>query len=376
MFLSRLLHLNDIENIVLERRPIEYVLGRIRAGVLEQGTVDLMHEVGLGQRISDEGLVHGGIGIGSNGQLQQIDVNRLTGGRNVTVYGQTEITHDLYNVANHAAYPVIDNVSDIEISHHDSGQPTVSFTQGGKTFSVSGEFIAGCDGFHGVCRQSIPDSHRQEYHLAYPFGWLGILSETPPVSNEVAYISHQRGFALCSMRNQNLSRYYIQVPENARVEDWSDQQFWQEFKLRLPDELADVLVTGDSIEKSIAPLRAFVCSELNYGNLFLAGDSGHIVPPTGAKGLNLAVSDVRYLSDALIQYFANGDRTALNNYSRTALVRVWKVVRFSLWCTRLLHAFPEQTAFDDKIQQADLDYLLSSESAQMSFAENYAGLPY
>ena len=376
MFLSQLLDLSGIDNVVLERRCRDYVLGRIRAGVLEQGTVDMMHRAGIGQRIAQEGFVHGGIGIAFENTLHDIDVKTLTDGQVVTVYGQTEITRDLYAAREASNGAIIDEATDVRLFDPDSTSPSVSYKKDGREHRIECDFIAGCDGFHGICRKSIPSDALTEFHMTFPFGWLGILSETPPVTDEVVYASHPRGFALCSMRNAMLSRYYIQVDEGDSVDDWSDEAFWEEFKRRLPESIAGKLVTGPSIEKSIAPLRAFVADTLRYGRLFLAGDAGHIVPPTGAKGLNLAVSDIHYLSTALIDYYHRGDENGLTSYSTTALDRIWKTVRFSLNCTHLLHRFAEHTPFESRIQQADIRYLLSSTAARKSFAENYVGLPY
>ncbi|MGI9316977.1 MAG: 4-hydroxybenzoate 3-monooxygenase [bacterium] len=376
LFLSQLLHLQNIDSVILERRSREYVLGRIRAGVLEQGTVDLMRRAGVGDRIEKEGMVHSGIGIAFDNAVHHIDLMELTGGSGVTVYGQTEITHDLYAARDAMDGIIIDQAEDVELHDIDSDSPYVTYTKEGEIHRIDCDFIAGCDGFHGVSRKSIPEQFITEYHMAYPFGWLGVLSETPPASDEVIYAHHDRGFALCSMRNKMLSRYYIQVDLDQQPEDWSDEQFWDEFKLRLPDRVSESMITGSSIEKSIAPLRAFVADNLNYGRLFLAGDAGHIVPPTGAKGLNLAASDVHYLSQAFIEYYRSGGERDLGKYSERALDRIWKCVRFSMWCTLMLHTFQEHTPFERRIQKADLQYLLDSRAAQKMFAENYIGLPY
>jgi len=376
LFLSQLLDLAQIDNVVLEKHRREYVLGRIRAGVLEQGTVDLMHRAGIGERISRDGMVHEGIGIAINGDLHRINVAELSGGKVVTVYGQTEITHDLYQARDSMNGNIIHQAEDVRLHDIDSNRPHLTYVKNGETQRLDCEFIAGCDGFHGVSRPSIPESHQNEYLLDYPFGWLGVLTETPPVSNEVVYAYHDNGFALCSMRNSMLSRYYIQLPIDEKVEDWPDDRFWNEFKQRIPEALSQDLVTGSSIEKSIAPLRAFVSDTIHYGRLFLAGDAGHIVPPTGAKGLNLAASDIHYLSSAFIDYYRNNDETGLKHYSAKALDRIWKSMRFSTWCTRALHRFPENSDFENRIQMTDLKYLVSSDAAMLSFAENYVGLPY
>lgn len=376
LFLSQLLHLHDIESVILERRSREYVLGRIRAGVLEQGTVDLMRRAGIGERIEREGMIHEGVGIAFENALHHIDLMGLTGGKVVTVYGQTEITQDLYQARDAMDGKIFHEVHEVTLHQLDSAMPYVTFVKDEQPYRIDCDFVAGCDGFHGVSRKSIPQDELTEYHMSYPFGWLGILAETPPTSGEVVYASHERGFSLCSMRNSMLSRYYIQVSLEDQLKDWSDERFWGEFKMRLPDQVSDNLITGSSVEKSIAPLRAFVADNLNYGRLFLAGDAGHIVPPTGAKGLNLAASDVHYLSGALIDYYQSGQEQGLYSYSERALDRIWKSVRFSMWCTLMLHTFPEHTPFERRIQKADLQYLIDSPSAQKMFAENYIGLPY
>ena len=376
LFLAQLLALADIDNVVLERQSRDYVLGRIRAGVLEQGTVEMMHRAGIGERVAREGMVHKGIDISINGELHHIDVEALSAGKVVTIYGQTEITRDLYQARDAMNGRIIHEAKDVALHDIESEAPYVTFNHGGEKTRLDCDFIAGCDGFHGISRASIPSESLTEHLLDYPFGWLGILTETPPVSDEVIYAYHDRGFALCSMRNPMLSRYYIQLPIGEKVDNWSDERFWTEFKQRIPLDIAARLVTGVSLEKSIAPLRAFVSDTIRYGRLFLAGDAGHIVPPTGAKGLNLAAADIHYLSSGLIDYYRAGDEAGLNNYSAQALDRIWKTVRFSLWCTRLLHRFPQQSEFENRIQMADLNYLVSSRAAKQSFAENYVGLPY
>ena len=376
LFLSQLLDLAGIDNILLEKHTREYVLGRIRAGVLEEGTVELMHRAGIGARIDAEGMVHEGIGISVNGELYDIDVVGLSGGKVVTVYGQTEITRDLYDARDSMDGNIIHQAKDVCLHDIDSHSPYVTYQKEGELQRLDCDFIAGCDGFHGVSRASIPESHQREYLFDYPFGWLGLLSETPPVTKEVVYAYHDRGFALCSMRNPALSRYYIQLPLTEKVENWSDDRFWKEFRQRISSDLAQQLVTGPSVEKSIAPLRAFVSDTIQYGRLFLAGDAGHIVPPTGAKGLNLAASDIHYLSNALIGYYNSNDETGLSNYASCALDRIWKSMRFSMWCTRLLHRFPEQSEFENRIQMAELKYFVGSNAAKTAFSENYVGLPY
>lgn len=376
LLLSRLLQLNGIDNVVLERRSRDYVLSRIRAGVLEQGLVDLLHEADVDERLKAEGEVHAGFDIAFHGDICHIDLAGLTDGKNVTVYGQTEVTRDLYDALDIAGATVIHDAEDVALHDIDSDSPSVTFVQNGKQQVIDATFIAGCDGFHGPSRQAIPSSVRKDYELTYPFGWLGILSETPPVGKELIYAGHESGFALCSLRSRTLSRYYVQCPLDDDVADWSDDRFWDELKSRLPTDVANSLVNGPSIEKSIAPLRSFVSEPMSWNRLFLAGDSAHIVPPTGAKGLNLAASDVHYLSKAFIGFFNKFDDRGLKDYSATALARVWKAERFSWWMTKLLHRFPENSAFDERIQQAEFDYLISSESAQKALAENYVGLPY
>lgn len=320
--------------------------------------------------------MHGGFDIAFQGELCHIDLAGLTGGKNVTVYGQTEVTRDLCDALDAADATVIHEAESVALHDLDTDHPTVTFEQNGKTQQISAAFIAGCDGFHGPSRQAIPSSVRKEYELTYPFGWLGILSETPPVGEELIYAGHESGFALCSMRSRTLSRYYVQCTIEDDVGDWSDDRFWDELKSRLPIDVAQSLVTGPSIEKSIAPLRSFVSEPMSWKRLFLAGDAAHIVPPTGAKGLNLAASDVHYLSRAFIDYFETGNESLLQNYSKTALARVWKAERFSWWMTRLLHKFPKQNSFEENLQSAEFDYLQSSHAAKLSLAENYVGLEY
>ncbi|WP_169544752.1 4-hydroxybenzoate 3-monooxygenase [Sneathiella aquimaris] len=376
LLLSQILHLKGIQSVVLERQSRDYVLGRIRAGVLEQGLADMLRSAGVGDRMDQEGHLHGGFDIAHEGQRMRIDLSGLTGGKSVMVYGQTEVTLDLYNARDEMGGIVVDNAQNVIPHNLTSGTPYVTYEKEGVSHRLECDFIAGCDGFHGVSRQSIPEAVRQEYEKVYPFGWLGVLSETPPVSDELIYNHSERGFALCSMRSKSLSRYYVQCDINEDVENWSDDQFWEELKSRLPTETAAQLITGPSIEKSIAPLRSFVSEPLCYGRLFLAGDAGHIVPPTGAKGLNLAASDIHYLSTAFIQYYTEHSETKLREYSQTALKRIWKAMRFSWWMTTLLHRFPENSDFDRRIQKAELEYLFSSEVARKVLAENYVGLPY
>ncbi len=376
LLLSQLLHLEGIESVVVERQTREYVLGRIRAGVLEQGLADMLRAAGVGERMDAEGEVHGGFDIAFAGGELRIDLAGLTGGKTVKIYGQTEITRDLYDERERMGGTIVHEAADVLPHDVDGDSPFVTYRLGGESCRLDCDFIAGCDGFHGVSRQTIPPDIIRLYEKVYPFGWLGVLSETPPVSEELIYANHERGFALCSMRSRTLSRYYVQCPLNDKPSDWSDERFWDELKSRLPSAAANRLVTGPSVEKSIAPLRSFVAEPLRYGRLFLAGDAAHIVPPTGAKGLNLAASDIHFLSQALIAHYKNGDSTGLDSYSQKALARVWKAERFSWSMTKLLHLFPEDGPFDRKMQMAELDYLASSAAAQTAMAENYVGLPY
>ncbi|MFV1442743.1 MULTISPECIES: 4-hydroxybenzoate 3-monooxygenase [unclassified Phaeobacter] len=376
LLLSQLLHRAGIDTIVLERQTRDYVLGRIRAGVLEHGFVDLMRRAGANARMDREGVVHHGFHIAHQGRLDRIDLSGRTAGQTVMVYGQTEVTRDLYDARDAMGGQIIHQAMNVALHDIESDQPYVTYELQGETRRIDTKFIVGADGFHGVSRRSIPADVLREYEKVYPFGWLGVLSQTPPATAELIYARHERGFALCSMRNAQLSRYYIQVPLTDRVEDWSDAQFWEELKRRLPADVADSLKTGPSIEKSIAPLRSFVAEPMRYGALFLAGDAAHIVPPTGAKGLNLAASDIYYLFEGLSDHFQRGDDGALDSYSERALARIWKAERFSWWMTNLLHRFPDMSPADVRLQQADLDYLFSSDAAQASLAENYVGLPY
>jgi p-hydroxybenzoate 3-monooxygenase len=376
LMLSQLLHLKGIENVVLERQSREYVLSRIRAGVLEQGFVGLMRQAQCGERMDREGEIHDGFFIAHGGRLDRVDLHKYSGGSSVMVYGQTELTRDLYEARDRMKGTVIHNAEDVTPHDLTSAKPCVTYRAGDEVVRIDCDFVIGADGFHGVSRKSIPKTVLKEYEKVYPFGWLGVLSRTKPVSPELIYASHERGFALCSLRSQVLSRYYVQVPLADKVEDWSDDAFWEELKRRLPAEVAARLVTGPSIEKSIAPLRSFVAEPMRYGQLFLAGDAAHIVPPTGAKGLNSAASDIHYLYHALLAHYERGDASGLDNYSAKALARVWKAQRFSWWMTSLLHTFPDSMPFDRKLQQTDLAYLFSSEAAQSSLAENYVGLPF
>ena len=376
LMLSQLLHLKGIETVVLERQSREYVLSRIRAGVLEHGFAELMREAQCGERMDKEGEIHDGFLIAHGGKLDRVDLHKYSGGSSVVVYGQTELTRDLYEARDRMNGIVIHNAEDVQPHDLKSDSPYVTYRDGDNIVRIDCEFVIGADGFHGVSRKSIPRDVLKEYEKVYPFGWLGVLSRTKPVSPELIYAKHERGFALCSLRSQVLSRYYIQVPLTDTVEDWSDAAFWEELKRRLPKEVADKLITGASIEKSIAPLRSFVAEPMRYGNLFLAGDAAHIVPPTGARGLNSAASDIYYLYHAMLAHYQHGDSTGLDNYSAKALARVWKAQRFSWWMTTMLHTFPASIEYDQKLQEIDLTYLFSSEAAQRSLAENYVGLPF
>jgi p-hydroxybenzoate 3-monooxygenase len=375
LLLGQLLHASGIETVVLERRTREYVLGRIRAGVLEAGLVRMMEEAGVAGRLHREGFVHDGTQIASAGGMFHIDFKTLTG-TPVVIYGQTEVTRDLYDARAQAGARTEFEVDHVVIHDTEGEAPYVVYEQGGTDHRLDCDFVAGCDGFHGVSRQAIPLTARREYEKTYPFGWLGVLSETPPVHDELIYANSARGFALCSMRNENLSRYYIQCALSDSPDDWSDTAFWQELKRRVPEEIADKLVTGRSIEKSIAPLRSFVLEPMQWGRLFLCGDAAHIVPPTGAKGLNTAASDVHYLYNGLRRHYEDGDDDGLARYSEKALLRIWKAERFSWWFSSLLHQYPDQTEFDLKMQEADIAFLRDNEAQQRAFAENYVGLPY
>ena len=376
LLLSQLLHRQGIASVVLERQTRDYVLGRIRAGVLERGFVELMREAGCAGRMEAEGEVHHGVYLAHQGRMDRVDLAAAANGATVMVYGQTEVTRDLYAAREAMGGTVIHLADKVQPQELKSDKPFVTYEKDGETHRVNCDFIIGADGFHGVSRKSIPADVLREYEKVYPFGWLGVLSETKPASPELIYARHERGFALCSMRSQVLSRYYIQVPLTDNVEDWSDDAFWSELKARLPQEVAEGLQTGPSIEKSIAPLRSFVAEPMRYGQLFLAGDAAHIVPPTGAKGLNSAASDIYYLYHGLRDHYQNGDSAGLDSYSEKALARVWKAERFSWWMTNLLHRFPDMSEADLRLQCADLDYLFSSEAARASMAENYVGLPY
>ncbi|MES2102349.1 MAG: 4-hydroxybenzoate 3-monooxygenase [Pseudomonadota bacterium] len=376
LLLGQLLHRAGIDNVIVERQSGEYVLGRIRAGVLEQTTCDLLDAAGVGTRMHAEGLVHGGIELAFGGARHRIDMHALTGGKHVTVYGQTEVTRDLMEARRAEGLTTVYQASDVTLHDFDGASPRVTWAHDGTTHTLLCDFIAGCDGYHGVSRASVPDGALRSFEKVYPFGWLGILADTPPVSHELIYSNHARGFALCSMRSPTRTRYYVQCPLDDKVEQWSDAAFWDELRARLDPAAAEALVTGPSIEKSIAPLRSFVAEPMRFGRLFLAGDAAHIVPPTGAKGLNLAASDVRYLSRALIEHYADKSDASIDHYSDACLQRVWKAVRFSWWFTSLMHKFPDTGAFGQKLQQAELDYLVHSQAASTALAENYVGLPF
>ena len=375
LLLSQLLERAGIETVIVERRSRDYVLSRIRAGVLESGTVELLRTAGAGERMDREGIIHEGTYLATENRGFRIDFLGLTGST-VMVYGQTELTRDLYQARDAMDATILHEADAVEIHDVEHDRPWLTCRHQGKEIRIDCDYVAGCDGFHGVSRQRIDADVRREFERVYPFGWLGLLSPTPPVSDELIYANHERGFALCSMRNPELSRYYVQVTLEDRVENWSDAAFWDELKRRIPEAAADTLVTGESIEKSIAPLRSFVAEPMSWGRLFLCGDAAHIVPPTGAKGLNLAASDVYYLWQALLRHYRDGDDEGLETYSQTALARVWKAERFSWSMTRLLHRFPDQSDFDRRMQRAELEYLESSVAAQTALAENYIGLPY
>ena len=375
LLLGQLLHTYGIDNVILERHTGEYVLGRIRAGLLEEGTVALLDEVGAGARAHDEGLVHEGIELAFAGGRHRIDLKEATG-KTMMIYGQTEVTLDLMNARQAAGLTTIYEAEHVQPLDFDTDHPRVSYVKDGATGQIDCDFIAGCDGFHGISRASVKPSAIETFERIYPFGWLGILSYTPPVSHELIYSNHARGFALCTMRSMRRSRYYVQCPLDDQIDQWPDDRFWDELKRRLDSEAADKLVTGPSIEKSIAPLRSFVAEPMRFGRMFLAGDAAHIVPPTGAKGLNLAASDAHYLALALGEHYDEKSSAGIDHYSDKALARVWKAVRFSWWMTSMLHKFPDTGTFGARIQLAELDYVTRSEAAMTSLAENYVGLPY
>lgn len=375
LLLGQLLYKAGIDHIIVEQRSAEYVASRIRAGILEQVSVDLLKQAGVDQNLKDKGLPHSGIEILTNGELHRVDLAALTGGKQVTVYGQTEVTKDLMAAREAEQLTSFYEAQNVQVKDFYTA-PKVEFEYQGKAFQIQCDFIAGCDGYHGVCRASVPDDKIKTFEKVYPFGWLGVLADVPPVADELIYVQSERGFALCSMRSETRSRYYLQVPLTDHVEDWSDEKFWDELKKRLDPESREKLVTGPSIEKSIAPLRSFVTEPMRFGKLFLAGDAAHIVPPTGAKGLNLAASDIAYLSSALVEYYVEGSEQGINEYSEKCLQRVWKAERFSWWMTHLLHRFETESEFDHKIKQAELSYVLGSIAGKTTLAENYVGLPY
>lgn len=376
LLLGQLLHLAGIDAVILESRSREYVLGRIRAGVLEQGAVDLLDRARVGRRVHAEGLVHHGIELCFEGVRHRIDLSELTGGKCVTVYGQTEVTKDLMDARAAAGAKTVYEAEAVSVHDFDGDRPKVRYRADGGAHEIECDFIAGCDGFHGVCRKSVPAKAITTYERVYPFGWLGLLADTPPCGDELIYVNHERGFALCSMRSRSRSRYYLQCALDEQITEWSDQRFWDELRRRLDPAAAEALVTAPSLEKSIAPLRSFVAEPMRFGRLLLAGDAAHIVPPTGAKGLNLAASDVHYLSTALIDHYATGAFAELDAYSAKCLRRIWQAERFSWWMTKLLHSFSDEGTFGRKIQVAELVHVINSRAASTALAENYVGLPY
>ena len=375
LLLGQILSRAGISTVILERQSADHVLGRIRAGVLEQGTIDLLEAAGVGQRLQRQGLVHGGFELLFKGARHRIDLQALTGGRQVMVYGQTELTRDLMEARAAAGQPSVYQASELTIHDFDGQQPRVRYVSQGRQHELACDFIAGCDGFHGVCRASVPRGAITEYEKVYPFGWLGLLADVPPVSPELIYANTERGFALCSMRSTSRARYYLQCPLTDTLSQWTDQAFWAELKNRLDPQAGEQLVTGPAIEKGIAPLRSFVAEPMRFGRLFLAGDAAHIVPPTGAKGLNLAASDINYLSAALREFYQDSSSAGIDSYSARCLRRVWRAERFSWWFTSLMHQFPEAGGFGQKLQEAELDYLVNSSAAATALAENYVGLP-
>jgi p-hydroxybenzoate 3-monooxygenase len=377
LLLGQLLHRAGIASVIVDRAERAHILGRIRAGVLEQGTVDLVARAGCADRLAREGLLHDGFAIAVGGEMHRIDLVGATGGRRVTVYGQTELTRDLMEAREAAGLTSVYGARDVALHDLDGARPWVAFRAAdGREGRIDCDFVAGCDGYYGVSRQSVPEGALKTFERVWPFGWLGILAEVPPVREELVYARHPRGFALCSMRSSTRSRYYVQVPLGAKPDDWSDDAFWDELRRRLPEAVAADVVTGPSFEKSIAPLRSFVAEPMRVGRLFLAGDAAHIVPPTGAKGLNLAASDVHYLAEGFEAFYAEGCTAELDGYSGRALARVWKAERFSWWMTTMLHAFPDEDPFGQRIHAAELAYTLESQAARAALAENYVGLPY
>jgi len=375
LLLGQLLYRAGIDAVILERQSADHVLSRIRAGVLEPGTVEMLDQAGVGARLHAEGLSHSGFELAFDGMRHRIDLQTLTG-QHVTVYGQTEVTRDLMDARVEAGLPTVYLASDVRLEGLESDAPIVRYVRDGQAHALRCDYVAGCDGFHGVSRASIPASVLRSFERVYPFGWLGVLCDTPPVSHELIYANHPRGFALCSMRSVTRSRYYVQCDLDEKLEDWPDERFFDELRSRLDPQAAASLITGPSIEKSIAPLRSFVCEPMRHGALFLAGDAAHIVPPTGAKGLNLAVADVRLLARGLIERYRHGSTAGIDNYSRRCLERVWKAVRFSWWMTTLMHRFPDTGGFGQRVQEAELSYLVNSAAASGALAENYVGLPF
>ena len=376
LLLGQLLGNSGIETVILDRSSREHILSRVRAGVLEEGTARLADQAGVGARMFAEGLPHDGFSLAFDGRDHRIDLFDLTGGKRVLVYGQTELTRDLIARRATDGLQTVYEAANVTPHDFDGQMPYVTYEKDGITHRIDCDFIAGCDGFHGASRKAVPQGAIRSFEKVYPFGWLGVLADVPPVNDELIYANHVRGFALCSMRSHTRSRYYIQCALEEKIEDWSDDRFWDELRRRLPAHHAEAMVTGQSFEKSIAPLRSFVAEPMRFGRHFLVGDAAHIVPPTGAKGLNLAASDVHYLSSGLLEHYRDRSNTGLEAYSPRALARVWKAVRFSWWMTTMLHRFPETSAFDQKIQEAELDYLTHSRAAETALAENYVGLPY
>ena len=375
LLLGQLLHKAGVDAVILERQSGDYVLSRIRAGVLEQVTTDLLDEAGVGARMHAEGLVHSGFDMLFQETRHRINLHALTGGKQVMVYGQTEVTRDLMAARQAAGLPTLYEARNVSVHDFEGAQPYVLYEKDGQQHRLDCDFVAGCDGFHGVCRASVPAGAITEFEKVYPFGWLGLLADTPPVHHELVYANSSRGFALCSQRSATRSRYYLQVPLTDKAEAWSDEAFWQELRLRLDPEARETLVTGPSLEKSIAPLRSFVTEPMRFGRMFLAGDAAHIVPPTGAKGLNLAATDVKYLSMAFIEYYLERSSAGVDHYSQRCLQRIWKGERFSWWFTSLMHRFPDEGAIGQKLQEAELAYLVQSQAASTVLAENYVGLP-
>lgn len=376
LLLGQLLTRAGIDNVILDRVSKEYILGRVRAGVLEEGTIGLLDMAKAGARMHAEGLPHGGFSLAFDGRDHRIDLAELTGGKRVMVYGQTEVTRDLMECREVGGAVTIYDASNVQPQGFDTALPFVTYEKDGTTHRLDCDFIAGCDGFHGASRKAVPPGSIKIFEKIYPFGWLGVLADVAPVSHELVYANHPRGFALCSMRSETRSRYYLQCPLDEKIEDWSDDRFWDELRRRLPVHHAQALLTAPSFEKSIAPLRSFVAEPMRFGTLFLVGDAAHIVPPTGAKGLNLAASDVHYLFNGLREHFSDHSDAGLGTYSEKALARAWKAVRFSWWMTTMMHRFPGTGDFDQKIQEAELDYLTHSRAASTALAENYVGLPY